>query len=616
MPDGSIEKLTKYRQAVTEQERQEQWEEVQEQFHKAMAYFPEYTELIDSCPACVVAESFSSFPLIAQHSPCHPVITAKIYMDDDSPEVTPFGGYQRASLPCYVVKFMNETSVRQIERRIRELALVALNGSSLPPMPVTELEKIKKKLIPGQRIARDIYLSCRNAPTEEDITKLIVRRRVTSAIVLVISLRDLIRIVYYHPGAIDEERAKVLHQSLVESLEGAMNHDELSAVRLIYSRPEYGDRFAETDLGEVLEMLVLHHQQTISGDGSLEHIEKAAYEILKECTDIVPAPIMELAREISFARSHRCGVPRPADDPTFVEKGRFIQMIGHYWSICKKVIVYQLGARMYDPDVITRLMDDLQARIDANFAILGSFEGAADAQQALSVLIDTCTSTDWKAEPKKTRGMIREVDTFLKRANAALRRRDYPLISEEQMFFRQVHLELERFHAFLDEKWKEMSIQHADDLQKDKIVIEQREVEGKLHLYMNGVDRGAFPFPPKIVIGSILEALDIGAIERQLVNEMAGTPKKKPRKRASRATTIDAIKLELREHLRAARDHAFYSRDHGSGAALLPRPSQKQLAAQLNIHPSSISRAINDPSDEEIRILWKAANNLKQVMKF
>jgi len=110
--------------------------------------------------------------------------------------------------------------------------------------------------------------------------------------------------------------------------------------------------------------------------------------------------------------------------------------------------------------------------------------------------------------------------------------------------------------------------------------------------------------------------VDVDSIERQLVVEIAEVAKKKPQKRTSRAATIDAIKQALREHLRAARDHAFNARDRGCSPALLPRPSQNQLAAQLGIHESSVSRAINDPSDKEIAILWKAADDLEQVMKF
>jgi len=92
--------------------------------------------------------------------------------------------------------------------------------------------------------------------------------------------------------------------------------------------------------------------------------------------------------------------------------------------------------------------------------------------------------------------------------------------------------------------------------------------------------------------------------------------RKKPNKRASRAAAIDAIKQALREHLRAARDHAYTLREHDKPAELLPRPTQEQLAQQLHISTSSVSRAINDPSDKEITILWEAANDLEQVLRF
>jgi predicted RNA-binding Zn-ribbon protein involved in translation (DUF1610 family) len=91
---------------------------------------------------------------------------------------------------------------------------------------------------------------------------------------------------------------------------------------------------------------------------------------------------------------------------------------------------------------------------------------------------------------------------------------------------------------------------------------------------------------------------------------------KKLKKRATRAAAIDAIKQALREHLRAARDHAYSSRDGKEGATLLPRPTLQQLADQLKVHISSVSRAINDSSDKEIAILWDAANDIEKVKRF
>jgi len=504
-------------------------------------------------------------------------------------------------------------------------------------MPPSELEKIKRKLIPGQRIVRGLNLSRDNAPTEEELTKFIVRRRIISAIVCVASLRELIRIVYYFPGAIDEGRAQVLHEELVQSLEGAMAHDDISTARLFYTRPKLGDHSAEIGLGEVLEWLVLQHPQTTCGDGSPAHIEKAAFEILREGTELVPQYLMEIVAEFRYARLNRCRLPRPADDPSFSEKGRFVQMIDLYWSLCKKVIVYQLGAKTYDPDAITLLVNKLRERMEAYLAELGSFDGVAEAQAAMSALMETCTSPDWRdlqTAPDRTRGMINRIDTFVKSANITLRRREYLLIPEERVFIRQANDELDKFHAFLDEKGKVMSTKEetagrrvnretdatpalrAEDLPKDKVVIERKEVGERVHWLVNGVDKGAFPFPPRLFVDSMLEALDIEAIERQLAGKIKKTEKKKPRKRALRAAAIDAIKQVLREHLRAARDHAHNSVRCGSGAALLPRPTQKQLAAQLGISESSVSRAINDPSDKEITILWEGAKDLEQVMNF
>ena len=96
----------------------------------------------------------------------------------------------------------------------------------------------------------------------------------------------------------------------------------------------------------------------------------------------------------------------------------------------------------------------------------------------------------------------------------------------------------------------------------------------------------------------------------------AGQRAKTPRKRASRTVTIDGIKKLLRDHLRAARDHAHDSLKRKGVAELLPRPTQPYLAAQLKVDTSSVSRAIRDKADKEILILWQTASNIDQVLKF
>lgn len=92
--------------------------------------------------------------------------------------------------------------------------------------------------------------------------------------------------------------------------------------------------------------------------------------------------------------------------------------------------------------------------------------------------------------------------------------------------------------------------------------------------------------------------------------------KKTPKKRATRAATIDALQRELTAHLIAARDHAHAGTQRGDPPELLPRPMQKDLADRLGVPESAVSRALHDPAAHLVRVLWDTANNLDQVLKF
>lgn len=112
--------------------------------------------------------------------------------------------------------------------------------------------------------------------------------------------------------------------------------------------------------------------------------------------------------------------------------------------------------------------------------------------------------------------------------------------------------------------------------------------------------------------------IDRSAVDAQLgyVDTLQPEKKTPPKKRATRATLIDAIKKELKNHLRSAHDHAHVTLEKYGEARLLPPPAQKLLAKQFNVHESSISRAIKDKSDKEMAILWEIANDVSQILKF
>jgi hypothetical protein len=95
------------------------------------------------------------------------------------------------------------------------------------------------------------------------------------------------------------------------------------------------------------------------------------------------------------------------------------------------------------------------------------------------------------------------------------------------------------------------------------------------------------------------------------------TPEKKPvPKRATRAVGIERLTAALVEHLRSARDHAYATRDLGGEAKLLPRPTQKQLAEQLHMTVSEVSRCFSDETAGVLNACWEMALDLGQVMNF
>ncbi len=104
-------------------------------------------------------------------------------------------------------------------------------------------------------------------------------------------------------------------------------------------------------------------------------------------------------------------------------------------------------------------------------------------------------------------------------------------------------------------------------------------------------------------------------IDEQLPTEPPASPSPRPRKRAERAAAIEALRRQLTEHLRAARDHAQASLDLKGDAVLLPRPTQKDLAKLTGIKAVTVSRCLQDPETRELRILWEMADNLDSILR-
>lgn len=98
--------------------------------------------------------------------------------------------------------------------------------------------------------------------------------------------------------------------------------------------------------------------------------------------------------------------------------------------------------------------------------------------------------------------------------------------------------------------------------------------------------------------------------------ESRSRKKPAPTRRQTRAGDIDALVAELKQHLRSARDYAYQTRETRGVPALLPRPTQKDLARRLGITESRISRSLNDERATELQLLWNLADDLDQVLRF
>ena len=88
------------------------------------------------------------------------------------------------------------------------------------------------------------------------------------------------------------------------------------------------------------------------------------------------------------------------------------------------------------------------------------------------------------------------------------------------------------------------------------------------------------------------------------------------RKRASRAAAIEALEKELTEHIRAAADHLRTRRDMGAGPAMLPRPTQTELARRIGAPGYTVSRCLRDPTAHKLQLLWRTADDPDAILRY
>jgi len=88
------------------------------------------------------------------------------------------------------------------------------------------------------------------------------------------------------------------------------------------------------------------------------------------------------------------------------------------------------------------------------------------------------------------------------------------------------------------------------------------------------------------------------------------------RKRANRTANIEAIKRELIEHIKSARDHAHTLAQTGRQPELLPLPSKAELGRRVKLARHTVFNCFRDKQARELEVLYRIAGNLDEVMRF
>jgi hypothetical protein len=117
---------------------------------------------------------------------------------------------------------------------------------------------------------------------------------------------------------------------------------------------------------------------------------------------------------------------------------------------------------------------------------------------------------------------------------------------------------------------------------------------------------GALRFDKEYVDGRIIDAGMGPDVESQ----------QRPKKRGPRTAKIELLKIELVKHLRAARDHAFFTKDETGTPELLPRPTQQDLGVRVGLSKSDVSRSFSDEDAGELRLYWNVAADLDEIMRW
>ena len=276
-----------------------------------------------------------------------------------------------------------------------------------------------------------------------------------------LALRGLMEVLRCYPGDIDPSEARRLHDQFVFSLEAALDAEPLSEIKAAYKRPKLANPTAAYGrISEVIQALMLHDLASRNDNGQEGREPSDLANLLREGRRSAPAQFQQSLNRLGKIQSDYCRVPRPVDDPSFIEPGRCLQLGESYWKLCRTIAMRSLDLLAFpQPCPLIGAVENVLARIDGCFENLTTLEGAAMVLPRIHTLMEIATSSepdDLQVVPDWSIEEVRKVDEFFMLSRAALHPRDYPLTQAEKKYLDEERRKIGEYFKGFDKQGTEL----------------------------------------------------------------------------------------------------------------------------------------------------------------
>lgn len=285
------------------------------------------------------------------------------------------------------------------------------------------------------------------------------------------ALKEIHDTRYFYPNALDAGETAKMIAMLRASLEFALSSSGLEAFRPFYDEYRPGASDARGRITELAVGLLMCHPDAIK-DPRDPSCGKQFRKALSECTDTATGKVKDIIERLTEVKLFDCRMPTPADDGSFQEQRRYLQMLRAYWQPCRTLILRQVDAPVgYQPHPLMKLLLNLRERMRSCLQRLEGLPEALAAVQAVESLLDIllkCDPDDLSVVPEWTRGEVQKVDLFIEETRLALGAKTYPMTDAERVFLNHANAQIDGYQAQVDAAWGKMcertdGPQHADE---------------------------------------------------------------------------------------------------------------------------------------------------------